>query len=231
MSFVSDELRRELVLFSTPSISNGVETFEVRPRDEGFADGSIRCQFPQLGPMVGYAATARIRAARKGEGEGVRSSELWSHVMSVPEPRIVVVEDIDDPSGVGSLWGEVNANVFRAFGCAGVVTNGGVRDLPEMEALGFHAFAATVCVSHAYVRVIEVAQPVNVGNLEVRPGDLLHGDRHGVVNIPISIAADLPGAVRAIEAAEREKIAFCQSPEFSFEGLLALDRSQSSPPR
>jgi regulator of RNase E activity RraA len=151
--------------------------------------------------------------------------------MSVPEPRIVVVEDIDDPSGVGSLWGEVNANVFRAFGCVAVVTNGGVRDLAEMEALGFQAFASTVCVSHAYVRIVEVAQPVIIGNLEVGPGDLLHGDRHGVVSIPFPIAADLPGAVRAIEAAEREKIAFCQSPQFSFDGLLAFDRGPSSQPR
>jgi len=230
VTVVSEELRRELASFTTPSISNGIETFEVRPRDEGFADGSIRCQFPQLPPVVGYAATARIRAAGKGGGEGLRPSELWSHVMSVPEPRIVVVEDLDDPSGVGSLWGEVNANVFRAFGCVAVMTNGGVRDLAEMEALGFQAFASTVCVSHAYVRVVEVAQPVIVGNLEVRPGDMLHGDRHGVVSIPSAIVADLPDAVRAIEAAEREKIAFCQSPEFSFEDLLALDRSRSSPP-
>jgi len=226
----SEALRQELASFSTPSVANGIETFEVRPRDEGFVDGSIRCQFPQLGTIVGYAATARIRSTRKSEGDGVHSSELWRHVMAVPEPRIVVVEDMDDPSGVGSFWGEVNANVFKAFGCAGVVTNGGVRDLPEMESLGFQAFSSTVCVSHAYVRVVEVAQPVKVGNLGIRPGDLLHGDRHGVVAIPISIAADLPAAVRAIEAAERDKISFCQSPGFSFEGLLAFDRAVSSPP-
>ena len=148
--------------------------------------------------------------------------------MSVPAPRIVVVEDLDDPGGVGSFWGEVNANVFRALGCVGVVTNGGVRDLQEMEALGFQAFSSTICVSHAYVRVVEVAQAVIVGGLEVRPGDLLHGDRHGIVNVPVSIVSDLPAAVRAIELDERETIGFCQSPGFSFDGLVARERARPS---
>ncbi|MFZ0173904.1 MAG: RraA family protein [Acidimicrobiales bacterium] len=225
MTVASNELRQELASFSTPSIANGIETFGVRPRHEGFMNGSIRCQFPRLGPVVGHAATARIRAGAKDEGDSLHASELWRHVMSVPEPRIVVVEDLDDPSGVGSFWGEVNANVFRALGCAAVVTNGGVRDLPEMEALGFQAFASSICVSHAYVRVVAVALPVTVGGLQVRAGDLLHGDRHGVVSIPHSIASELPAAVRAIEVAERELIAFCQSPQFSLEGLPARWRS------
>ena len=228
MTLAGEGLLQELAGFTTPSISNGIETFAVRPRDEGFVNGSVRCRFPRLGPVVGYAATASIRATPGDDGDGLDSSELWAHVMSVPEPRIVVVEDLDDPSGVGSFWGEVNANVFRAFGCTAVLTNGGVRDLQEMEALGFQAFSSSICVSHAYVRVVEVAQPVSVGGLEVRPGDLLHGDRHGVVNIPLSIAAQLPAAVRAIELAEREIIGFCQSPGFSFEGLLALYRGRTA---
>jgi regulator of RNase E activity RraA len=228
MTHADDDLRQELARFSTPSIANGIETFEMRPRDEGFMDGSICCRFPEIGPVVGYAATARIRAAAKDEGNRLHSSELWRHVLSVPEPRIVVVEDLDEPSGLGSFWGEVNANVFRALGCSAVVTNGGVRDLAEMEALGFQAFSSRICVSHAYVRVVEVAQPVTVGGLEVRPGDLLHGDRHGIVSIPLSIVAELPSAVRAIELAERDTIGFCQSPGFSLEGLLARDRGRGA---
>ena len=226
MTDAGDDLRQELATFSTPSIANGIETFEVRPRDEGFMDGSIRCRFPGLGPVVGYAATARIRATAKDQGDRLNSSELWRHVLSVPAPRIVVVEDLDEPSGLGSFWGEVNGNVFRALGCSAVVTNGGVRDLVEMEALGFQAFSSRICVSHAYVRVVEVGQPITVGGLEVRPGDLLHGDRHGIVSIPISIAAELPAAVRAIELAERDTIGFCQSSEFSLDGLIARDRAR-----
>ncbi len=53
-------------------------------------------------------------------------------------PRMVVIEDLDDPPAVGSFWGEVNGNIHRALGCVGAVTNGGVRDLNEVRALGFH---------------------------------------------------------------------------------------------
>src|SRR5687768_16491292 len=112
--------------FSTPSIANGIETFDVRPRDAGYMDASVRCMFAELGTLVGYAATATIRAAEPGES---RDRDLWAHVSSVASPRIVVVQDLDDPPGVGSMWGEVNSNIYQAFGAIGVVTNGCVRDL------------------------------------------------------------------------------------------------------
>jgi 4-hydroxy-4-methyl-2-oxoglutarate aldolase len=222
VSLVDPAILTELAGFSTPSVANGIETFAVRGRHVGFADHRIQCRFPDLGPVVGFAATARIRA--REDLPGTSRADLWRHVVSIPEPRVIVVEDLDEPGGVGSFWGEVNANIFRALGCTAVVTNGGVRDLPEMESLGFQAFSGTISVSHAYVRVVEIGQPVRVGGLEVRPGDVLHGDRHGVLSIPSSLASALPDAVRAVEAGEREIIDFCQSTAFSLDGLVELGR-------
>ncbi|MEX2247844.1 MAG: RraA family protein [Dehalococcoidia bacterium] len=223
---MSDGILEELRAFSTPSIANGIETFGVRKRHEGFMDASVRCIFPELGRMVGYAATATMRAAEPGER--VAASELWEHVLSVPAPRVVVVQDLDDPPGVGALWGEVNGNTHRALGAAGVVTNGSVRDLDEVRALGdFHFFAGSVGVSHAYVHVVEVGAPVTVGGLVVRPGDIIHGDQHGVISVPASIAGGLPEAIRKLEAEEREVIALCQSGEFSVEAMVGLGRRQA----
>jgi 4-hydroxy-4-methyl-2-oxoglutarate aldolase len=216
-TFVDSETLAEIATMSSPSVANGIERFQVRPRDTGFMDGTIVCRFPDLGPLVGYAVTARIRAA--GRGDHLPATQLWQHILSIPEPRIVVIEDLDDPPGVGSFWGEVNSNIHHALGCRGVITNGGVRDLPEMESLGFHAFSSVISVSHAYVRIVEVGLPVEVGGLRVSPGDLLHADRHGVVLVPNDIASELPDAVRAVEAAERTVIDFCQSPVFTVEGL------------
>lgn len=215
---VLDELRR----YPSPAVSNGIETFSVRSRAEGFMSAGVRCMFPELGPLVGYAATARIRAAEAGEGTPVRA--LWEHVRQVPEPRVVVVEDLDDPSGVGSFWGEVNSNVFRALGSIGTVTNGCVRDLSEMEEVGFHAFAGSVGVSHAYVHVVDVGTPVTVGGLTVRPGDLLHGDQHGVLSVPVEIAPELAEAIRRVEDRERQIIELCRSTDFSVEALAAVLR-------
>jgi regulator of RNase E activity RraA len=209
----------ELATMSSPSVANGIERFKLRPNDTGYMDGTIICRFAKLGPLVGYAITARIRATGRADQQP-RTPDLWRHALSIPEPRLVVIEDVDQPPGVGSFWGEVNANVFRALGCRGVITNGGVRDLPEMEALGFHAFSSVLSVSHAYVRVVEVGVPVGVGGLTVHPGDLLHGDRHGVVLVPAEIASQVPDAVRAVEAEERRFIDFLQSPTFTTEKLI-----------
>jgi regulator of RNase E activity RraA len=209
----------ELATMSSPSIANGIERFNLRPNDTGYMDGTIMCRFPKLGPLVGYAVTARIRAAGKAD-QVSRTTDLWRHALDIAEPRVVVIEDVDKPAGVGSFWGEVNANVFRALGCRGVITNGGVRDLTEMEALGFHAFSSVLSVSHAYVRVVEVGLPVDVGGLTIHPGDLLHGDRHGVVLVPTEIAPQLPDAVRAVETEERRFIDFLQSPTFTPEKLI-----------
>jgi regulator of RNase E activity RraA len=212
---VLDELRS----FTAPSLSNGIETFDVRPRSEGFTDRTVRCMFPELGARIGYAATATMRGA--AEGDRLPPSALWEHVVELPEPRFVVVQDLDDPSGVGCYWGEVNGSIFTALGCGAVVTNGAVRDLTEMRAIGLQAFAGSVAVSHAYNRLVGVGDPVMVGGLVVRPGDLLHGDQHGVLSIPLGIAEALAAATRAVEAEERELIDFCRSPGFSVDALRA----------
>jgi 4-hydroxy-4-methyl-2-oxoglutarate aldolase len=217
----------ELVSFSAPSLSNGIETFDVRPRNEGFADGTVRCMFPDLGARIGYAATATMRGA--AEGDWLPPSALWEHVLELPEPRFVVVQDLDDPPGVGCYWGEVNGSIFTALGCVAVVTNGAVRDLSEMQAIGIQAFAGSVAVSHAYNHLVGVGEPVTVGGLTVQPGDLLHGDQHGVLSIPFGIADALAAATRRVEAEERELIDFCRSPDFSAEGLAARARLTASP--
>ena len=216
---VLDRLRA----FNTPTVSNAIEVFDVRPRNEGFMRPEIRCVFPALGVMVGYAVTLKIEAAtRGGKGAAIPHSAHWRDIMTVPAPRVIVVEDLDDPPGLGSFWGEVNANMHRAMGCVGVVTNGSVRDLDEVEPLGFHFFANHVSVSHAYVHIVEIGTPVRVGGLTVRPGDLLHGDRHGVTSIPLEVAARIPEGVKVVDTMERQIISYSQSPDFTVEGLTAL---------
>ncbi len=204
---VLEALRR----YDSPTLSNAIETFDVRPRDVGFASHEVRCMFPDLGVMVGYAATAAIRARGKASGD---PEPLWTHVRAVPAPRVVVVQDLDEPPAHGALWGEVMANTFTALGCVGAVTDGCVRDLDEVRALGFHFFARGPGVSHAYVRVESAGEPVTVGGLTVSPGDLIHADQHGVLLIPAGIAAELPAAADRVIAAEQEFIRWLRSPAF-----------------
>jgi regulator of RNase E activity RraA len=201
---------------TTPTIANAIETFNVRPRNEGFMDSTVRCMFPELGTIVGYAVTAKITARERSE-KAIPPLTMWEAMERAPKPWIVVIEDLDYPRPVGSYWGEVNGSIYQGLGCMGTVTNGGVRDLDEVRATGFHFFASCVLVSHAYVHLVEIATPVSVGGLTVRPGDLLHGDQHGVTSVPLAIAREIPKAAGDVEERERRIIDLARSPDFSIE--------------
>lgn len=182
----------------------------------------IRCLFPELGPMVGYAATGTIRAhGRVRQGD---QAALYEHVRHGPGPRVVVVQDLDDPRGRGSLWGEVNATIFKALGCVGCVTDGCVRDLTEARAMGFHFFARGPGVSHAYVRVESAGTPVKVGGLQISPGDLIHADQHGVLLIPSQIAFELPAAARRVIETEQSLLSWVRSPNFDADEMIERRR-------
>ena len=214
-----DALRK----ISSPSIANAIETFNVRPRNQGFMSSEIRCLFPELGPLVGHAVTAVIRAEPQPL-EGHRSSTFgwWDYVLSIPAPRVIVVHDLDELRGQGAQWGEVQANIHKALGAVGTITDGSVRDLDEVRALGFQFAAAHVSVSHAYVHMVDFGLPVKLGGLWVKPGDLIHCDQHGAVTIPPDLVPKVADAVRRVEADERKIIEVCQSREFSADKLKEL---------
>jgi 4-hydroxy-4-methyl-2-oxoglutarate aldolase len=215
----AEELER-LRRYDTCTVANAIETFDIRPRTAGFASPQIKSIFPQLGVMIGYAVTARARANQPGDGNYSRHG-WWDAIAASPAPRVAVIEDLDDPP-VGAFWGEVQSNIHRALGCVGCVTNGGVRDLREVEPLGFHYFAGSVMVSHAYVHMVDFGTPVTIGGLEIRPGDLVHADVHGVQVIPEEIAREIPDAAEKIIAKERTIISLCQSPAFELDALKRL---------
>jgi regulator of RNase E activity RraA len=205
------------------TLANAIETFNERLRNEGFSDPSIHCLFPRLQPMLGYAATVKIRGSAPPTADSLYPdrTDWWDHILSVPAPRVVVVQDVATQRGIGALIGAVHMNILRALQCVGVVTNGAVRSLPAAESAGFHLFAGSVSVSHAYVHIIEVGKPVEVGGLKIQSGDLLHGDLHGVQSVPLDIAARIPLVAARIAAKKQELIALCQSPDFSLKKLRA----------
>jgi 4-hydroxy-4-methyl-2-oxoglutarate aldolase len=212
-----DELRR----LDSCSVANAIEKFGVRLRNSGFADSSVRCIFEDFPPLVGYAATVRVKTSEPPmEGDSYYYRLDWlDHLSSVPSPRVLVVEDMDPHPGLGSFIGDVHANILRALGCIGVVTNGAVRNVEAARALQFQMFAGNLSVSHAFAHVFDFGGPVQVGNMQVRPGDLLHGDRHGVQTIPIEIAQKIPAVAQRMSGEERELIELCQSGAFTVEKL------------
>ena len=223
MADLTPEQLESLRRIQSCAIANAIETFNIRPRNQGFMSPQIRCMFPSLGNMIGYAATAVISAdSPPSDRMNVPRADWFDQVLKVPGPRVLVMKDLDYPNPVGSFWGEVQTNVHRSLGCVGTVTDGGVRDLDEMQRSGFFAFASEVLVSHAYVHLVDVGVPVTVGGMSVEPGDLIMGDQHGVIGIPREIAGEIPAAVARVEEQEREMIDLCNSPDFTVERLKAL---------
>jgi 4-hydroxy-4-methyl-2-oxoglutarate aldolase len=211
----------KLSALDTCTVSNAIERLNVRLRNEGFISGTGRCRFPNLSPMLGYAATGRIRTGSPPMTHRCYHDRMdwWNYVASLPEPRVMVLQDVDPKPALGAFVGVVHAAIGLALRCVGCVTNGAVRDLPAVEALGFHLFAGSLAVSHSYAHIIEFGEPVDIGGLKIRPGDLVHGDRHGVLTIPAEIAAAIPVEAAKMLAEERELTEFCASPEFSLEEL------------
>jgi 4-hydroxy-4-methyl-2-oxoglutarate aldolase len=220
-SSIPDSTLQALRRLDTCTVSNAIETFEVRLRNTGFADSRIRCMFDGLPAMVGYAATARLRTVDPpmvGRTYHDRT-EWWNSILQVPVPRVAVVEDIDKPAGFGAFLGNMHAAILIALGCVGYVTDGAVRELPRVRDLGLQLFAGNVAVSHAYAHLFDFGAVVKMGGLEVHPGDLLHGDQHGLLTIPREIAGEIPVVADRQRQAEEKVIELCRSKQFSIEKL------------
>lgn len=214
---LTDSQFAELQKLDTCTVANAIETFDVRLRNEGFADRSIRCLTACSAPLVGYAVTVRIRCSNppmRGHGYPDRT-DWWNALLQTPSPRVVVIQDVDERPGTGSFLGEVHASILQALGCAGAITNGTMRDAPAIEKMGFHLFASGLAVSHAYAHIIDFDHPVEVGGLAVKTGDLMHADVHGVLSVPQEIAADIPAAAAKLIERERKVLDLCRTAAFS----------------
>jgi len=192
-----------LAKFDTPTISNTIELFEVRPRSAGYMDGRVRACFPEMAPAVGYAATATMRCAeprREGDVYGSLDEQV-ARFGELAGPPIVVFQDLDDPP-VAATFGEIMCTTYQAFGAAGLITSGAARDLDQVRRLGFPAFSNGVICSHGYSHIVDLHSPVRVGGLTIYAGDLVHADVNGVATIPLEIASEVADAATEFVAAE-----------------------------
>ncbi len=217
---------------STCLVASAIETFHVRLPNTGFADSKIRCIFEDQPPMVGYAATARIRSSNppieaNKSFDYYDRTDWWNNILTIPAPRVVVLEDVDDPPGLGAFVGEVHANILLSLNCVGIVTNGAVRDIPDIRPTEFQMFAGNVSVSHAYAHLFDFGGTVEVGGMKVRPGDLIHGDCHGVQTVPLEIADKVPEMALEVRKRRQHLIGLRRSENFTLERLRQAIRESA----
>jgi 4-hydroxy-4-methyl-2-oxoglutarate aldolase len=220
---IPNDILNRLAEFDSCSIADAIETFSVRLRNEGFNDPTIRCFFPQFVPMVGYAFTFKVRSSEPPMKPDFYLDRMpLAHLVASNLPKVIVVEDIDTKPGRGALVGKTQAAILKALGCRGIITNGAIRGVRQFQRLRMPAFARNLSVSHAYVHLIEIGTPVNIAGVRINPGDLIHGDANGLVNIPLHLATRIPEVAEKLKDRELEITRFCKSDEFSMAGLVNI---------
>ena len=223
MTTIDQALLEALRELDTPTVCNALEVVAPKRRGYGYTVDPLVCTRPELGSMVGYARTATIRAMHPSDLAGAEARAMqdayYSYVDDGPKPSIMVIQDLDgDSRGYGSFWGEVNSNIHSGLGCIGLITDGSVRDLPDV-AEGFQMLADRVGPSHAFVHSVGYGTPVTVAGMRVKDGDLMHADQHGAVVIPHDVAEGVPEAAAAIARREAVIIGASQEPGFDMARL------------
>ena len=204
----------------SPTLSNAIEKLQLRPRNAGFTPLQVRCLFPELGRLCGYAITAQVETVTQLHSTEERTFlELLKAVEDSPRPAVVAFQEIGGHGDYAAHCGEVMATAFTRLGAVGLVTDAGVRDVPEVRALRFHYFARGTVVSHANFKIVRVGVPIQILGLEIKPGDLLHGDENGLMKIPAAALENIERAVEQVRTRERRLMEFMRGPEFSLAKL------------
>jgi regulator of RNase E activity RraA len=208
----------------TPTVCNLVEMVAPERRGAFYTVKHLHCPFPDLPPMVGFAKTVTIRskdAIPLDASYTQRRLDYLDYVAAEPRPSIMLIEDLDgEHVGYGAFWGEVQSNVHKALGCLGTVTNGSVRDIPQIPQ-GFQMLAGSIGPSHAYVHVVEVGCAVNIHGMAAESGDLIHADRHGAVVVPANKVTPMKAALDTLSKREARIIAAARAPGASAETIKA----------
>lgn len=221
MTEISSKTIMALAEYDTPTVCNVIELFDVRPRNVGYMNESIKACFPKLPPMVGFALTSTFRSMsppKQGDAYGSLTDqvELFS---TLPGPPVLVFQDVDEPT-VSATFGEVMCTMYKSFGSAGLITSGAGRDLDQVEVLDYPVFTNGTICSHGYCHIPQINVPVTVGGIAIHPADLLHGDLNGVTTIPLEIASEIPDACKELMAAEQVILDYCKSGDINPAGLV-----------
>jgi regulator of RNase E activity RraA len=219
----------ELQRWNTPTIYNGWEQLtRADAAAEAFNVEETRDFMPHMGPVAGWAITVVFEPSNPAHRK--ENPNAWSdyrkYVASVEGPKIAVVQDLDKPRVIGAFWGEVNSNIHRSLGCIGTIVDGAIRDVDEMNAAGFKALARRMCVGHAHSTPVRWGCEVEVFGRKIRPGQLIHADKHGFLAVPEGEEKGLLEAARFMDANEcRTLLAAARStaPRTLQERLAAID--------
>ena len=191
--------------FDTALLSNTISTIDPTPAHEFYLGGSIQSVTPELGPSVGVAVTCEMDSSTPGSD--YQLEPYWQQlerIQAMAEPVIWVVKAVGQRPDHECVMGDGMAKLLDSIGVVAAVTDGGVRDVAGLKTTGFAVYARGTTIHHAAMRIRSVDQPVEIGGLAIRPGDVMHANCEGVIRIPPSCLDALPDAAARMRAFEHE---------------------------
>ncbi len=203
----------------SPTVANAIETFNLRDRSDGFVGGSVECQFPDLGVMVGRAVTVTMSSAPGAPGNRDGYWKMWDAVAAAEGPTVIAIQDVSGKPERCAYAGEMMATLAQRLGAVGMVTDGALRDVQEVHDIGFHYFMRYPVVSHGNFEIVSVGEPIELDGQRVESGDILHGDRNGIVIVPDAALEGLPAAVQGIREREGAQLEYMRGDSFSLADL------------
>ncbi len=216
---LSDDTLAFLRSVDSPTIANSVETFNLRDRCDGFIGGAVECQFPELGVMVGRAVTVTMSSAPGAPASRDGYWRMWDALDAAEAPAVLAIQDVSGAPHRCAYAGEMMATLAQRLGAVGMVTDGALRDVDEVRAIGFHYFMKYPVVSHGNFAIVSVGEPIELDGQRIENSDLLHGDRNGIVVIPDAAIDGMEAAVANIRDKEHTQLAYMRSDDFSLADL------------
>jgi 4-hydroxy-4-methyl-2-oxoglutarate aldolase len=208
-----------LMKYSTTQLESAISLFRLRTRNDGVTLPGLQQRFPGFGRLVGYAVTCTF-STDDDDARGRRENfDYWNYLHHLAAPKVVIAFDASAQPASGSTLGKLNANIHRALGCRGIVTNGGVRDIDEFQRLGLQVFSTHLTTRHGNPHFISFGEPVSLHGATFKTGEVVCADEHGVIGIPKEALPHVADAVAEIERRLAPVISYCLSPGFDPAGL------------
>ena len=210
------EILEELKKYDTPSITNVVATYPNSPlclglynpwTENWYTDQSIRCMFPELGSLVGYAVTC-VYGMPDPNYSRLTFMDVIDALDASKGPTILVLQQKfpEEIAGKGGLAGANMVGAMQAVGCLGLLSNGPSRDIDEIRQTGFQYMLSGISPGHGAFGVQAVNVPVNVAGMDVSPGEIIHMDENGACKFPSEKLGAVLTNVEALVKEEEERI-------------------------